>query len=79
MHGEITVGSKTANRSSTTKPAPISTEAIEYTFSMVFISSPENFVITQKQAPFALEIIMDPERQTMNLNGKAHRAIPKAC
>jgi hypothetical protein len=46
---------------------------------MVFISSPENFVITQKQAPFALEIIMDPEQQTMTLNEKAHRAISKAC
>jgi hypothetical protein len=79
MHGEITAGSKTANRSSTTKPAPISTEAVEYTFTMVFISSPENFVITQKQAPFTWEIIMDPKQQTMNLNGKAHRAISKAC
>jgi hypothetical protein len=79
MQGEITAGTKTANRSSTTKPAPISTEAIEYTFTMVFISSPENFVISQKQASFAWEIIMDPEQQTMTLNGKARRAISKAC
>jgi len=39
---------------------PINNVATEYTFSMVFISSPENFAITQKYASFACDIIMEP-------------------
>ena len=39
---------------------PMKMVATEYTFSMVFISSPENFAITQKYASFACDIIIEP-------------------
>ena len=40
--------------------SPINIVAIEYTLSIAFISRPENFVITQKYASFACEIIIEP-------------------
>jgi hypothetical protein len=39
---------------------PIKIEATEYDRSIAFISSPENFDITQKYASLACEIIIDP-------------------
>src|SRR6476659_4877510 len=40
--------------------SPINTEATEYTLKVVLIFSPENFVITQKYASFACDIIIEP-------------------